>query len=155
MDPDCAPGSSLAPFHTCCDHPGLGGCCKAKNAFAILSGLDTSGPYDIGSIMQYRRGAFAKSGTNTLTPVGSAIIPFLTPGTPSKKDVERLCRIYKKCPLYTNCVNNNCPAICSSAKPCNSQKCNSDFPPECCFNDPESCDAEKLRCKNLGCDIFK
>ncbi|KAF4615156.1 hypothetical protein D9613_003380 [Agrocybe pediades] len=64
LDPKC---NNMPRGGTCCgSYPS--GCCKHKFNFDIAYGMDSSGPYDIRSVMQYRADSFALPGRKTLVP---------------------------------------------------------------------------------------
>lgn len=86
---------------TCCDSLSSlpTGCCSTIRNFGIISALiaDSTGTYDVSSIMQYRSNAFAKPGTNTFEAAApGVVIPTSNPGNPSIRDYTRLCKLYRE-----------------------------------------------------------
>lgn len=73
----------------CCVGPGT--CCGDACQFTYISGTDTDGPYDLNSIMHYRRNAFSvdPATRNTLTDG-----PLSNPGFPSAGDIARVKLLY-------------------------------------------------------------
>lgn len=80
--------------------------------YSNIRGLENGGAYDIDSLMQYRRSAFAKPGTETLSRG-----PTFNPSHPSPADIARAKELYDgptcnikppKCPLPCNVYSNNC-----------------------------------------------
>lgn len=84
---------------TCCDANLPPYCCDTA-AFAPPRdpNYDTSGPYDIDSIMHYQSHAYAKGpGLFTLvSKIPGKVVPERNPAFPSKLDFERVCKIYSK-----------------------------------------------------------
>lgn len=80
-------------------------CCGALRNFDTidmrLTMADTSGTYDLKSVMQYRSDAFASPGRQTLVPARSGIVvPSRSIGFPSLGDFERVCKLYGSvCPF--------------------------------------------------------
>jgi hypothetical protein len=160
------PGCSIMPSGaTCCDASVPSGCCGMKFNFDIDTSpaLDSSGPYDVQSIMQYARGAFAKPGTDTLTGVQSSIVvPFGNPSEISFLDGERVCKMYyESCGRYDLCKRLNCFDKCGKKPP---RKCLKWYPhckhhpkddESCCKKwEPEPEVTPDPVCELIGCSAF-
>ncbi|KAF2258709.1 zincin [Lojkania enalia] len=154
LEPAC---TNMPSGKTCCSTNLPSPCCKSRSNFAIINNGDASGAYDVGSVMQYRSNAFAKSGKKTLVPAKSGVVvPASNPGVPSKGDFERLCKIYnEQCDKAKTCRQNGCPVSCPNIRPCASQRMctGAPEPPFCCFAAVENalCQQRKRKCQSLGC----
>ena len=159
VDPGCPDGKSMPPGKTCCDSGLPDGCCRMVGNFDIFTTGDSSGPYDIDSIMQYTANAFAIGMTQTLISADPSRITVPTWGksNPSARDFERICKLYSgQCPKAISCRAAGCPAFCTSIKSCvGSFLCTAvKNPPKCC--DPkyivvDDCMLRSERCDSLGC----
>jgi len=138
VNPKCPSGSSMPAGKTCCDTGLPTGCCSSVGNFNIRTSTsyDSSGPYDVTSIMQYSSVAFAIPGTNTLTPaVAGVVIPSSNPSTPSARDYDRICKLYKgSCPKAISCTTAGCPAQCTVVN--------------------QTCLDKRAQCTSLGCDFL-
>ncbi|KAL9609750.1 MAG: hypothetical protein Q9167_005506 [Letrouitia subvulpina] len=97
--PDCEPGESLdPPGSNCCDGANTNiKCCKNIHQFEIYDdpSYDSSGLYDVHSVMHYSSKAFAIGNTSTLTSTNPAEpVPDLSNPFPSTLDFERICMMY-------------------------------------------------------------
>jgi hypothetical protein len=80
---------------TCCDSDLPSGCCPKKYIFDTIDSLDSSGPYDINSTMQYPDWCYGKPGKRTFVSVRPDVkFPFSRTPDPSKLDFEAVCRLY-------------------------------------------------------------
>ena len=147
---------------TCCDGGLPAGCCSTIGNFNIIDtgSVDRNGPYDVTSIMQYRADAFARAGTNTLTPAApGVIIPTTNPSNPSTRDFNRICKLYSAfCPKAAPCRAADCPTTCAIINFCNKPSlCNSDFAPPCCNAEElnEACLAKRAQCATMDCDFLR
>lgn len=162
LDPNCPTGKTMPIGGTCCDSFIPAGCCADASNFNILSGtsFDAGGGYDIHSIMQYRVDAFAKTGTNILTPaVPGIIIPTANPSVIDSTDANRICKLYStKCPFAVSCREAQCPTTCIQIPRCNKPSlCDNpkiDPPPCCDPPDAGFCQSERDRCTAMGCDFL-
>lgn len=111
--PDCAPGEYLdPPGSNCCDGANTNDkCCNKKYQFVVYDdpSYDSSGLYDVHSIMHYTSNAFAIDNTSTLTSSDPAEpIPDLQPPFPSQVDLERICKMYhNECLGWQQSVHNS------------------------------------------------
>ncbi|KDR67385.1 hypothetical protein GALMADRAFT_283563 [Galerina marginata CBS 339.88] len=161
LDPACPAGTSMPAGKTSCDTGLPSGCCGNAGNFNVLSGsaFDSSGGYDIHSIMQYRADGFARPGTNTLTPVAPGIVvPSTNPSVIDSTDANRICKLYTaKCPKAISCRSARCPSTCRPVPICNKPSLCEDpvnSPPCCEPIDEATCQHERDLCSQRGCDFL-
>lgn len=160
LDPKCPSGVAMPPGTDCCSTGLPKGCCANAANYDILTDLsfDSSGPYDINSIMHYRRDGFAIPGTDTLVPVESGlVIPEFNPPNPDAIDFDRVCKIYaSKCPKRQACRSLGCPTHCTIIPQChNIHFC--DSKPDAPCSDPteanDECRRQRDICIKNGCNL--
>ena len=159
LKPSCINGATMPPGTTCCNP--VPNCCLTANNFAIQgdASYDSSGIYDVNSIMHYIAGAFANTGTVTLTSANpNDVVPVNPPSNPTQTDFNRICKLYANwCPKAQQCHNLGCPTYCNIYPPCHSPRCTTDFAPPCCDpgEDNAFCKAQRKLCTNNGCDFLR